>query len=356
MKGPFLPVVRALRVAEGQIILLARSHPTNWLELHSRLTEKWKSGQPEEPVFQFAPPPDLSNLRRALGLLEKWSEAQGLWGEIFAARCRELQLEAEIVEHVGDPSIQDRAQRRFRVEGDDHCESLRQLAGNWVQFGPSSESAETIRSDDERDDRSLICQMRHELAARGFPFSVKLEGRLASHATVDDKFVWIRPRVHLSAQESKRIVLHEVYGHVARRVAVTSPENAGYACGTAGADADEEGRALWLEDASGLFDSTRRVEIGRRHLAADACRHGATFSDTVKLLIEVDTPTERAISMALRVWRGGGIAREIVYLGAFCRAQKVLGESTEIEDWMKRGRISFAVAARLAEGSLQPLD
>jgi hypothetical protein len=356
VKGSFASVVSALCVAEAQIVLLARSHPTNWLELQSRLTEQWKSGQPEEPVFQFAVPPDLSKLRRALDLLEKWSVAQGPWGQIFAARCRELQLEAEIVEHVGTPKIRDLAQLRFTLESDAQAESLGQLARNWVQLEPSSETTDPIRSDDERDDRSLICQMRRELESCGFSFPVKLEGRLASRASVDDKFVWLKPQVYLSAKESKRIVIHEVHGHVARRVAVLSRENAGYACGTAGADADEEGRALWLEDAAGLLDSTRKVEIGGRHLAAQACRQGATFSDGVRLLAELNTPIERAITMALRVWRGGGVAREIVYLDAFCRAQKALSESTEIEWWMKRGRISFGVADRLAQGTLKPLD
>lgn len=356
MNGPLAQVVSALTVAEAQIILLARSHPTNWLELKSRLTEKWKSGQPEEPVFHFAPPPDLSKLRRALNLLEKWSESQGPWGKIFAARCRELQLEAKIVEHVGDRTIRALAQQRFPIEGDARAESLSLMARNWIQLEQASEPAESIRTDDELDERSLIRQMRRELAICGFSFPVKLEARLASHASVDDKFVWLRPQVYLSARESKRIVIHEVHGHVVRRVAVTRSENARYACGTVGADADEEGRALWLENTAGLLNATRKVELGRRHLAAEACRQGATFSDAVKLLIELNTPIERAITTGLRVWRGGGIAREIVYLDAYCRAQETLREPSEIENWMKRGRFSFAVAERLARGTLESLD
>jgi hypothetical protein len=197
--------------------------------------------------------------------------------------------------------------------------------------------------------------MRRELGHCGFSYPIKIESRLASHATVDDRFVWLKPQVYLLPHESKRIVIHEVYGHVARRVAVKSPQNDGYGCGTAYADADEEGRALWLEDTAGLLDSTRKADIGRRHWVAEACRQGATFSDAVRSLIEFDTSIEKAISMTLRVWRGGGIAREIIYLDAYCRAKRALNESAEIESWMKRGRLSIDVARRLAEGSLQPL-
>ena len=353
MSGAFSQVVSALTVAEAQIILLARSHPTNWLELQTRLIEKWKLGHPEDPVFLFAPPPNLAKLRHALDQLEKWSEDQGPWGEIYAARCRELRLEAEIAEHIGDATVRGRARRRFSVHGA-NSGSLIQLARTWIQLEQSSDSKETIRSDDESDDRSLICQMRCELQRCGFSYPVRLENRLAAHATVDDKFVWLKPQVYLLPNESKRIVIHEVHGHVARRVAVKSPENAGFACGTSGADADEEGRALWLEDSAGLFDSTRKADIGRRHWVSEACREGATFSDAVRSLIELNTTIEKAINMGLRVWRGGGIAREIVYLDAYCRAKKALSESPELESWMQRGRLSIDVARRLVDGTLQP--
>jgi len=353
VSGAFSQVVSALTVAEAQIILLARSHPTNWLELQSRLIERWKLGYPEEPVFRFAPPPNLTKLRQALDQLEKWSEDQGPWGEIYAARCRELQLEAEIAEHIGDATVRARAQRRFSVDGA-NSGSLMQVARTWIQLEQSSDSGETIRSDDESDDRSLICQMRCELRRCGYSYPIKLENRLASRATVDDKFVWLKPQVYLLPNESERIVIHEVHGHVARRVAVKSPENAGFACGTNGADADEEGRALWLEDSAGLFDSARKADIGRRHWVAEACREGGTFSDAVRSLVELNTTIENAINLTLRVWRGGGIAREIVYLDAYRRAKQALADSPELESWMKRGRLSIDVARRLVDGTLQP--
>ncbi len=354
MKRSLASVVHALTCAEAQIILLARSHPTNWLKLQARLTETWKVGQSEEPVFQFAPPPDLSDLRGALNEIEKWSENRGPWGAILAARARELELEAEMAEHIGDRQIRCLAQRRFPVLGCANLVSLRRLARCWARIEPNESTCDVIRSDDQNDSRSLFCQMRSELESCGSSFPVILENRLAAHAVVDDSFVWLKPGVYLSSVESRRIVRHEVHGHVVRRIAVRSPENAGYACGVTGADLDEEGRALWLEEKEGLLDSTRKAGLGRRHLAADACRQGASFCDVVGLLIELNTIIEQAINIALRVWRGGGLAREIIYLDAYWRAKRILSESSGIDDWMKRGRLSFDVASRLAQGLLQP--
>jgi len=220
---------------------------------------------------------------------------------------------------------------------------------------PETTIGDAIRSDDDRNNASLSCLMRRELDAHKWPYPVRFDERLAAHAVVDDRFVWVKPAVYLHIAESMRIVVHEVHGHVARRVALKNPENTGYQCGVAGVDADEEGRALWLEEQAGLLNSQRRVELGRRHLAADACRQGASFNDAVELLVQLDTPPSQALNVALRVFRGGGIAREIIYLDAYWRARRFLGEAIDAEAWLRRGRLTFDVASRLANGTLPPL-
>jgi hypothetical protein len=347
--------VRTLVNAETQVVLLARSHPINWLELKTRLTDSWNAGQPREPVFRFAAPPNLTRLRLALQDVEIWVEQQGPWGELLAARARELELEAELAEHIGDVHIRSLAARRFAVMEETSTVTLRQQAKRWSQIAVTDSTDEVVRSDDERDERSLLCLMRRELELCQYPFRIVLESRLASIAAVDNRFVWIRPGVLMRPIDARRIVLHEVHGHVVRRVATQWPEYSGYACGVAQAGEDEEGRALWLEEKEGLLDSRRKVELGRRHLAADACRQGANFCDGVELLLKLNTSIDQAIGIALRVWRGGGIAREIVYLDAFERARKILPDSPEIDDWMTRGRLSIDVSKKLASGTLQQL-
>jgi hypothetical protein len=346
-------VVRALVRAESQINLLARCYPANWLQLSRRLVDEWKRGMVRHPHFDFSPLPDLSALRHALGALETWAVGQGPWGQVWAERCRELALEAEMAEQAGSPTIRRLAERRFPVGAS--VESLRRLARRWACCEAERDRGDTIRSDDERHSESLVCSMRRELARNNWVFPVKFDDRLATRAVVDEQFVWIKPGILLRPIESKRIVVHEVHGHIARRAASRYADNWGYQCGFAGADADEEGRALWLEEQLGALNAARKAELGRRHLAADACRQGANFCETVQGLLGVDTPLEQALGVALRVWRGGGIAREIIYLGGYWRARRLLSDSLDVEAWMKRGRLSLDVATRLARGTLQPI-
>ncbi len=353
MKNSASAVVRALVRAESQINLLARCHPANWLPVSRRLVDEWKRGMVRQPHFELSPLPDLSALRHALVALESWAVGQGPWGQVWAERCRELALEAEMAEQVGSPAIRGLAERRFPVGAS--VESLRRLARRWACCELERDRGEPIRSDDERNSESLVCSMRRELAQNKWVFPVKFDDRLAARAAVDEQFVWIKPAILLRPIESKRIVVHEVHGHVARRAASRCADNWGYQCGFAGADADEEGRALWFEEQSGAFNAARKAELGRRHLAADACRQGASFCETVQVLLGVDSPLEQALGIALRVWRGGGIAREIIYLGAYWRARRLLSDNLDVEAWMKRGRLSLEVATGLAQGTLQPI-
>jgi len=181
---------------------------------------------------------------------------------------------------------------------------------------------------------------------------VRQSEKLAARAAVDETTIWIKPKIQLRPAEARRIVVHEVDGHAIRRHNGRSRESFPFRCGVAGADADEEGRALWLEEQAGLLGASRRIELGWRYLAADACRRGASFVETVELLVEIETPLEQALPLALRVWRGGGIAREIMYLPSYWRAKRALDNAPHIESWMKRGRLSLEVAKRLATGEL----
>ena len=146
--------------------------------------------------------------------------------------------------------------------------------------------------------------------------------------------------------------MHEIRGHAVRRIGAAQPASMVSRGGFAGSDEDEEGRAIWLEEEAGLLDEPRKVELGRRFLAARACQRGASFSEAVQVLLSLDTPLKQALGIVLRVWRGGGLARESIYLQAYARAKAETSDSPLVEGWMRRGRFSIRVASLLARGEL----
>jgi hypothetical protein len=117
-----------------------------------------------------------------------------------------------------------------------------------------------------------------------------------------------------------------------------------------GAD-DEEGRALVLEERHGLLGHRRQVELGLRHLAALSVFEGADCVQTVCLLLEYGLELPRALGVASRVHRGGGLGREVMYLSAFQRVGRALDGEPELDDWLSSGRLSVAAARTLARAS-----
>ena len=349
MNEALCSVVRTLAQAESEILLLARSHPTNWQALTATLPERWTRGDRREPAFEFRRAPDFKWLRTDLAAARRRASEQGPFGELLARRATELESDAELAEQIGSAKFRAFAQRRYAL-GD--VNGADELALSWCRLDAESESGPRVASDDWGHPMSLVNQLQTQMSNCGVSIPIRVDQRLAAVATVDRDCVWVRAGEQLFACQASRIALHEVHGHVLRRIAARQPENYLSSSGFELCDEDEEGRAIWLEETAGLLDSVRKAELGRRHLAASACLQGAKFVETVELLLSADAPLKQALNTALRVWRGGGLAREVIYLRAYLRVRSKLSNSQPLEEWMQRGRYSIDVAAKLATAEL----
>ena len=349
MNDALCSVVRTLAKAESEILLLARSHPTNWQALTATLQERWTRGDRREPAFEFQRAPQFNWLLADLADAGRRANAQGPFGELLARRAAELQAEAELAEQIGSADFRFHAQRRY-TQGD--LEEADALALSWCRLDAESELGPPVACDDSSHPMSLLNQLRIHMRDCGVSLPIRFDQRLAAVATVDCNCVWVRAGESLRSSQASRIALHEVHGHVLRRIAARQPENYLSSSGFELCDEDEEGRAIWLEEKAELLDSGRKAELARRHLAARACQQGASFVDTVDLLLSTNSPIKQALSIALRTWRGGGLAREVIYLRAYLRVRSTLSNSPLLEEWMKRGRYSIEVASKLATAEL----
>ena len=340
---------RWLLHAERMIALLERCRPVNAVDQMRRVLAAWQGGRRVAPAFAYAPAPDLSQLRVALEQLIEQVEPASPWGQLYAERAQELLLEAGIVEALGTPALRARALRRFPVGDRSQWRRAEQLAQRWCEEAPPPGEAPTHLSDDERDPLSLISAMRRAIGKRRLPFLVTVSAGLASAAATGDGVIAVRAGLRLRAADAQRVALHEVDGHALPRHRAQGEALGLFRVGTAGGGADEEGRALLLERRSGLMDGHRRAELGRRHLAALAVRAGASFAEMVDRLRELGAGLGDALQIAARCHRGGGLAREIVYLTALQRVQSAFAADPQLEPWLERGRIGLDAAVRLRQ-------
>jgi hypothetical protein len=271
---------------------------------------------------------------------------------LLAERARELELEAELAERVGSVEFRACAARRFPLPADDA--QLREQAARFAQAGADEpgEAPKLHVSDDLRDPASLISQLARRVFAEKLPVRVQPDPGLVPLAAVADDVVRVRSGARLSEAVARRIALHEVEGHLLPRARGRRLGGV-LSAGSAGASEDEEGRAILLEERAGLLDGARRAELGRRYLAAASVREGAELWDTVELLGRHGAEASAAIELACRVHRGGGLARESIYLSGYLRVAATLGREPQLERLLASGRLSLSAARSLLADSVE---
>lgn len=340
----------ALSQASARVRVVAANTPVNLRAELSRVEDAWRREGAAEPFFTYEPVPGGDELRALLEEVARDLEARGDLGAIYAARARELGDEAALCAAAGTSDLWAAARRRFsrRDTFDDRADVQ---AEQWLAQKPppgAEEDREVVASDDERSPRSLLSRMREEIGRRRLPLRVVVRQNLASLAATGEGHVQIVAGRPLGVREVERTVLHEIEGHAAPRAAAAENPLGIFALGTARGTDDQEGRALVLERRHGYLDHARRREIALRHVASRAVEARADFVETTRLLLGHGAPLGAALRIAARVHRGGGLAREAVYLPALLRVEEAIAGDPAIEAVMRAGRVSVEAAPVLA--------
>jgi Microtubule-associated tyrosine carboxypeptidase len=345
---------RGLGRAERTIALVERCRPLNGAEEQARVLGAWRRGDPVNARFHYAPLHDLSELASGLERLAEGARELGPWGELYAARARELGLEAELVPVIGAPDFARRAASRFCAGDSRDAARAERWARTWTSLAPESDPDPGSDSDDEQNPESLVSAMRSAVGRARLPFRVIRERGMLAAAATGDGVILVRIGVRLRGWEVRRIVVHEIHGHALPRARASRESLGLYAVGSHGGSDDEEGRALLIEHRHGCLCPRRRAELGARHLAALSVRAGADFVETARLVVGHLGSLERAVTIASRVHRGGGLAREIVYLPALSRVERAFSADPELERFLERGRIGIEAAKKLRELGAPP--
>jgi hypothetical protein len=367
---------RALTLAASQVRVIRAVTPANADSERAALEEAFRRGAPRAPLWRYDPLPVPADLPRALEALAAFMDKEPPLGPIYAARARELCLEAAIVDAAGTARLTALAKERFfdpsegaREDG----ESADELALAWTNDGPSAASdeakaatfaalagdrrgeappSEPIRTCDEHDPRSLVSRMSHEVGKRRLAIRVVVQAGMASLAATGDGVILVAQNKWLGPRAVERTVLHEIEGHALPRARAARAPIGLFAVGTARGIDDQEGRAIGIEESAGYLDRARKFELGCRHLAARATHDGADFVEVVSLLRKRHASVEDALRIAARVQRGGqnggGLAREVVYLASRCKVVRLTTKhGPKIEEVMRGGRVAADVALAL---------
>ena len=338
-----------LSVAARQVKLLGFLSPTNFETELARVEASFARGEPTEPVFSYGGEAAFDQaLPIALDEAARELSAVGEIGRLYAARARELALEAQLCLLAGSPAFGALAARRFEVEPALATEADA-LAASWLAEPPlAGSAAPDVISDDISDPRSLVRRMREVIGERRLSLRVMVARSLAPLAAIGDGVVQIAPSRVVHHEDVERTVLHEIDGHALPALRAEQAPIALFALGTARGSDTQEGWALVLEERAGFLGPRRRRELALRHVAARSAHSGRSFAVAVEDLLGFEAPLPVALRICARAFRGGGLGREASYLPAFIEVRRALAEEPDLEPIVAAGRVSIAAARTLS--------
>jgi hypothetical protein len=346
---------RLLREAVRSIRLLGSVVPRNAQQERARIVAALEAGEAVSPRWSYART-DHTLLRKALaGAAQRLGAEPHPVAQLYAARARELEIEAALSSEAGTAVLGALARARFRSVSPQSAGEATILARKWIAEGhealahldPAAEAAVALTPSDAPVAGSLLTRMREEVSRLGLPFAVVVQPSLSALAATGERHILVAAGRMTRPEDVERTVMHEVEAHAIPRTRAAQARLAIFQIGTARGIDDQEGFALVLEERGNFLQPRRMRELAARHLAVEAMDGGATFADALSALVkEHGLEPSEAVIVAERAFRGGdgttpGLGRERIYLEAFLRVREHLANKPTDEGILTSGQVSL---------------
>ena len=364
----FLRVEIRLVELEARIGLLSSFQPLDGSRERARvaglLARPGPGGRPPAgfvPRLRYAAPRNGERLAAQLDSCQLILEQLGpSWRrECLEARTAELRLELQLTRYRGEGCVPELARRRFltpelAAELSAAASLAHEVLGRARLRGrrttkPDSGSVRPRAAYEPRVDLAVALEELLRRAGLCIPI---LSADIASRAAVSREGLLVRRSETVSEAEVVRLFVHEVYGHWLPRRAAATRREVPFAIGPVGADRDEEGYAVFLEERHAALSERRLEVLALRHVLAERVIQGADAADAMLELLRGGASAEDLADAACRVLRGGGLCREIIYLPGLLRIRRAAAEPNLI-NVLAQGRATVEAArVWLAEGNV----
>lgn len=125
----------------------------------------------------------------------------------------------------------------------------------------------------------------------------------------------ISKQYEIGAERAKALIQHEVGTHIVTYFNGKTQPLSLFSLGVPGYERLQEGLAVFSEYLTGGLNNNRLRVIAGRVVAARHMLMGNSFNDTFFLLMEeYNFTAEAAFTMSMRVYRGGGLTKDALYL------------------------------------------
>jgi uncharacterized protein (TIGR02421 family) len=164
----------------------------------------------------------------------------------------------------------------------------------------------------------------------GFTSSVEVRKDIAASLMVSHGQFLVGDMVRVTSERVRALLAHEVGTHVLTYYNACAQPLRQLRYGLADYEPLQEGLAVLAEWLVGGLTHSRMRTLSARVLAANALVEGADFVETFRLLVDRAGMRERsAFLVTLRIFRGGGLTKDMIYLRGLRDLLAHLGEGGE---------------------------
>jgi len=204
--------------------------------------------------------------------------------------------------------------------------------------------------------RSLIARYCRE--DERFTADVEIRDDLAAGLMVSGGKLMISSHTRMARRRLDALLAHEVSVHLLTWFNGSTQGLSIFRTGLAQYEGVQEGLGVFAEWAVGGLTFTRVRLLAGRVIAVDAMLRGASFTECFDLLTrDLGFQPATAFSIAARVYRSGGFAKDAIYLRGFKLVIDAVAKGAELDPfWLGKIAPSHlpAVEELLQRGLLQP--
>lgn len=301
-----LAIDASLTQLVSEIDILSSVTPINYAQERERfMSDKYS----KEPKFEYQTSPlDTHQSKRSLYELPleeiKDAQLQTLYADV-------VQSFADKLDQIDTIGTQDFLYNSLRYYGEPSAKDI--ANAHFILHLPPEEEAQP-----EHDSHSIARFMDHFARNNGYECEIQVLDGMLANALVSGLQVKINRAACISADELAALAHHEMGVHLLTTLNGRHQPLNVLSLGCPASTNTQEGLAILCEYLSGHFSIKRLRTLALRVLAVDSMIKERDFRQTFRLLKEqYHTSDTQAFTITSRVYRGGGLTKDYLYLRGF---------------------------------------
>jgi uncharacterized protein (TIGR02421 family) len=324
-----LDIDRQLAAIDRSFDLLLQATPVNaesaWREFRRSRFEK-------RPVFYYRPfAIDPTLLKRQLYLIPVERIEDPTLAYLFRQKQEELDRQITLLTDIDTPRFLPESVQIYGGVSDWLLEHAKEV----LDRVPTRSGGGSVRGQLSATEFAQRAQQElgyYQQQCSDFAATVSVRDDMYAGMMVSGDQLLIGGRTHVPHRRVDALLQHEIGTHLVTRYNGHQQPFQQLEVGLAGYDGFQEGLAVLAEYLVGGLSRYRMRVLAARVLAAHYLLDGASFIDTFRVLNRNLVFSQRtAYTIAMRIYRGGGLTKDAVYLRGLLQILRYLREGGELE-------------------------